>query len=501
MRVTFILSSLARCRTFGAVTLACAMLFAVGCAHAQDASTQSAGATTTTDSPPVRYDSDYADPAFHAGRRQALIDAMPDTALIVVLSAPERRRDNDVLYTYRQSSDLYYLSGTHESEAVLVLIPHGLQLDGESVQEILFTPERTAFSDEWLGRRFGVEGVQNILGIEKALPLSMFESILDYAAETAGGNVYVLWPEGGVEPGSTLGLQVASLHEIVGKDQDADFRRQRLRGTLDLMRSVKEPEELRLMQRAIDITAGALRAAYRAARPDMHEYELEAVIEYVFHSEGAEAPAFPSIVGSGENSVVLHYETNRRQMQDGDLVVMDVGAEYHGYAADVTRTIPVSGTFSDDQRAIYQLVLDAQEAAIEATRPGNSFNAPHYAARAVLEQGLRDLGILGEEEDVMRYAIHASSHYLGLSVHDVGPRAAPLQAGNVITVEPGLYFKPSPDVDPRWWNIGVRIEDDVLVTADGPEVLSADAPKSIEEIESLMAQSCDVSLCTAESRP
>ena len=260
-----------------------------------------------------------------------------------------------------------------------------------------------------------------------------------------------------------------------------------LRATLDDLRAVKTPDEMALLQRAIDITVEAHREAMRSIEPGMAEYEAEALIEYVFKRNGAEEPGFPSIVGSGENTPVLHYETNRRTMAAGDLVVMDVGAEVRGYSADVTRTVPVDGTFSPEQRAIYELVLRAQEAGIEATRAGRSFQDPGRAATEVIANGLMELGLIAEPAGVRRFFYHGTSHYLGLDVHDVGT-GGPLRPGEVITVEPGVYIAPAEDVDPKWWNVGVRIEDDVLVTDGDPVVLSAGAPREVEAIEALMRE-------------
>lgn len=263
-----------------------------------------------------------------------------------------------------------------------------------------------------------------------------------------------------------------------------------LRTLLDELRTLKTDEELAIMQKAIDMTVEAHREVMRSVEPGWHEYEIEALVEHTFKTSGAEYPAFPSIVGSGENSVILHYETNRRKTEPGDMVVIDVGAEYHGYAADVTRTVPVSGTFTDEQRAIYDVVYRAQEAGIEASRAGAPYLAPHHAAEAVMAGGMAELGLIRDETDLnglRRFFMHATSHYLGLDVHDVGG-GGPLEPGTVITVEPGLYIPAADDIDPRWWNIGVRIEDDVLVTEGGPVNLSAGAPRSSEEVETLMGE-------------
>ncbi|MBM4183155.1 MAG: M24 family metallopeptidase [Gemmatimonadetes bacterium] len=254
------------------------------------------------------------------------------------------------------------------------------------------------------------------------------------------------------------------------------------------LRTQKTDAEMVLLQRAIDITGEAHRAVMTQVRPGWTEYEIEALIEYTFKRNGSEYPGFPSIVGSGENSTILHYETNRRTTQAGDVVVIDIGAEYHGYTADVTRTIPLSGTYSHEQRTIYQLVYDAQEAGIRAARGGSPFRAPHEAAARVLAEGLARLGLISSATDqagLRRFFMHGTSHYLGLDVHDVG-NGGPLVPGTVITVEPGIYIAASDDVDPKWWNIGVRIEDDVLITDGDPVLLSLGAPRQIDEIEALM---------------
>jgi Xaa-Pro aminopeptidase len=261
-----------------------------------------------------------------------------------------------------------------------------------------------------------------------------------------------------------------------------------LRLVLDDLRTVKTEDEMRVLQKAIDITTEAHRQAMTQVRPGWAEYEVEALVEYTFKRLGAEYPGFPSIVGSAENSVILHYETNRRTTELGDVVVIDIGAEFHGYTADVTRTIPIGGRYSPEQRAIYEIVYAAQEAGIQATQAGSAFYAPHQAAQQVLAEGLARLGLIASPNDqagLRRFFMHGTSHYLGLDVHDVGS-GGPMQPGTVITVEPGLYIAAAEDIDPKWWNIGVRIEDDVLVTANGPVLLSGAAPRRIDEIEALM---------------
>ncbi len=261
-----------------------------------------------------------------------------------------------------------------------------------------------------------------------------------------------------------------------------------LRAVLDDLRTIKTAEEMEVLSGAIDITVEAHREVMRRVEPGWKEYQIEALVEYTFKRLGAQYPGFPSIVGSGENSVILHYETNRRETEPGDLVVIDIGAERHGYSADVTRTIPVSGSFTEEQRAVYEIVLRAQRAGIAAARAGAPYLDPHYAAQRVLAEGMAELGLIRSAEDLnglRRFFMHGTSHYLGLDVHDVGT-GGPLQPGTVITVEPGLYIPQADDIDPRWWNIGVRIEDDILITRDGPVNLSVGAPSTVEEIEGLM---------------
>ena len=502
---------------------------------------------------PARYDEDRPSPDFHRGRREAVLAALPKDAVAVMVSSPTRLRSNDVHYQYRQSNSLYYLTGMTEPATVLILVPAGAQVDGREVREILVVPERDPGTEAWNGRRVGAERAAAELGVEIALGAGRLEEVLAPLLETrrpfvlpwpdgveqgsalASQLVYLRdrIPVLEVAPGRAGFAQRAMLRV----EDEASY--QRLRGMLDRMggveatagtaaadmtlafveagsaevwiewkeenlsefadsmlleavltdlREIKTDEEMRFLQEAIDITAAAHREALRSIEPGLHEYEIEAVIEYVFRRGGAEYTGFPSIVGSGENSTILHYESNRRRMQDGDLVVMDIGAEYRGYSADVTRTAPVSGRFNESQRQIYEAVLEAQEAAIAAVQPGVGFQAVGAAASAVLAERLTELGLISDPSGLRRFLPHGVSHYLGLDVHDAGTYG-PLRAGSVITVEPGIYITPAADVDERWWNIGVRIEDDVLVTDGGPVVLSGGAPKTVAEIERMMTES------------
>ena len=501
---------------------------------------------------PARYAEDRLSTEFHRGRREAVLEALPEDAVAVILSAPTRQRSNDVDYQYRQSNSLYYLTGMTEPGTVLLLVPGGADVEGRRVREILIVPERDPATEAWDGRRLGAERAMGELGVDVAVGTSRFREVVDPLLETR--RAYVLpWPQGVVER-SEIGVQLAYLRDRIpvlevapgrlGSLQRAmlrvgdDLAYDRMIGTLERvggletlreteaadmtrafleagnagawlawkdenlsdyadatllesilvdLREVKTEEELTFLQKAIDITAAAHREAFRSIEPGLREYEVEAVIEYVYHREGAEYPGFPSIVGSGENSIILHYQSNRRTMEDGDVVVMDIGAEYRGYSADVTRTVPVSGRFSQPQEQIYRSVLEAQEAAIAAAVPGASFQELNAAASAVLADQLEQLGLISGPGELRRFFPHGVSHYLGLDVHDVG-NYGPLRPGTVITIEPGIYVPPTEGVDEQWWNIGVRIEDDILITEDGPVVLSKKAPKTIEEIEALMAE-------------
>ena len=432
---------------------------------------------------PVRYDADLLPPSFHAERRAALLETLPDDAVAVILSAPVRQRENDVDFEYRQNSDLLYLTGMTEPGSVLLLAPAGLPIDGKSATEILLVPSRNTQEEIWTGRRLGPERARDELGIAHTAVLGRFEALLDGALD-ADRTIYLPALPDGVATDSDLGRQLAVLGRQLRANQ---IENTHLPRTLTQLRMAKTEHELELLRRAIAITTEAHREAMRSIEPGMHEYEAEALIEYVFHRNGAEHPGFPSIVGSGENSVILHYNTNRRRMQAGDLVVIDIGAEVHGYSADVTRTLPVSGTFSAEQRAIYELVLEAQRAGIAAARAGRAFGAPGQAARRVIADGLARLGLIDDDREVSRFFMHGTSHYLGLWVHDVGDYES-LQPNQVITVEPGIYIAPAADIDPKWWNIGVRIEDDVLITPADPVNLSADAPRTVEAVEALMRE-------------
>ena len=428
----------------------------------------------------------------YARRRRQLMRLAGEDSILIVPAAPERIRSHDSHHPYRQSSDLLYLSGFGEPEAVLVLVPG--RRAGET---LLFCRERDLERETWDGRRLGPEDAVQALGLDDAYDIADIDDIL---------------------PGLIEGR--ARVYYQFGRDQDFDLKilawvnrvRERVRQgahtpheflqlghLLHELRLFKSREELKLMRRAATIAAEAHCAAMRAVRPGLHEYSIEAELLYHFRRQGA-VPAYESIVGAGANACVLHYRDNSAPLRDGDLLLVDAGAELQGYASDITRTYPVNGRFSPAQRAVYELVLQAQAAAIAAVRPGNHWDTPHEAAVEVLAEGMLRLGLLKGSLDKLlasgtykRFYMHRTGHWLGLDVHDVGdyridgqPRL--LEAGMVLTVEPGCYIAPdSRGVAARWRGIGVRIEDDVVVTASGCEVLTDGVPKAVDEIEALIA--------------
>ncbi len=427
-----------------------------------------------------------------ARRRKALMQAAGDGAILVLPAAPERIRSRDTHYPYRQDSDFWYLTGCDEPEAVLVLVPG--RRHGES---ILFCRERDPEREGWDGPRLGPEGAVDALGLDDAYPIADIDDILPGLLEGRRRVHYHL----GRDPDFDLKL-IGWLNRVraqvrQGAQPPQEFLE--LGHLLDEMRLFKSADEIALMQKAADISVEAHRAAMRAARPGLHEYELQAEVERVFRRHGAE-PAYASIVGAGANACILHYRANAAKARAGELVLIDAGAEHRGYASDITRTFPVGGRFSREQRALHDLVCRAQAAALAQARPGVPYEAGHEAAVRTLSDGLLSLGLLqGSLEavvangDYKRFYRHKTGHWLGLDVHDVGEyridgASRLLEPGMVFTIEPGLYI-PADDatVPAKWRGIGIRIEDDVLVTRDGHRVLTGALERSADEVEALMA--------------
>ena len=425
-------------------------------------------------------------------RRRQLMRMADDDAILIVPSAPERIRNNDSHYPYRQDSDFHYLTGFGEPDAVLVLIP------GRSAgAEILFCRERHPEREQWDGPRVGPEGAAEDYALDDAFPIEDIDEILPGMIE-GRGRVYYHF---GRDTDFDLRI-IAWVNRVRGevkKGARAPHEFVALSHLLHDLRLYKSPAELKLMRRSAEIAAEAHCRAMQATRPGMHEHAVEAELLHTFRRHGAVA-SYEPIVGGGANACVLHYRANNAVLNDGDMLLIDAGAEFHGYASDITRTFPVNGRYTKAQREIYDIVLAAQDAAIDQVRPGRAFNAYHDAAVRVISQGLIDLGLLeGTLHDVIesgafrKFYMHKTGHWLGLDVHDVGDYRVgddfrELEAGMVLTVEPGIYIATGLDgVPPEYLGIGVRIEDDVVVTASTPDVMTTGVPRDASAIEALMA--------------
>jgi len=434
------------------------------------------------------YDDDLLSKSFHADRRDALRKLMPENSVAVFFAAPVRNRSNDVNFEYHQDPNFFYLSGLQEPHSMLLIFKEEVEYTGDNINEIIFIQPRDSAKELWTGRRLGEEGVQRILGFEKVL---LNETLSSFNINfNSFDKLYYTLPMEDVRDNPVYRGDLYSLVMHFKQKAASVLNPENqliLQEMMAKLRQVKTTDELTLMINAIDFTCNAQRELMKALRPGMNEYEAEALIEYVFMKNGSECPGFPSILGGGENSCILHYVSNRRELNEGDLLVCDIGAEYHNYTADVTRTLPVSGKFTEEQKQIYNIVLEAQQAGIIVSREGNKFWEPGNEAKRVIAQGLLELEIITDPSQVKQYFMHGTSHYLGLDVHDVG-LFGPLERGNVITVEPGIYIPEGSPCNPKWWNIGVRIEDDVLITEGGPEVLSSCVPKTISVIETLMKE-------------
>lgn len=427
-----------------------------------------------------------------AKRRKQVMKKIGPTGIAIFAAAPVAARNADCDYPYRQNSDFYYLTGFEEPDSVAIIMPN--RKEG---QFILFNRVRNRAEEIWTGFRAGQEGAKKDFGADEAYPISELTKKLPELLEGRDEIYY------------TLGLDdifdktlLNAINKIRGKIRSGIYSPisfKDITETIHEMRLIKSPAEIKLMRKAADISAGAHIRAIQACKPGMNEYQLEAEITYEFQKNGARFLAYNSIVGSGENSCILHYNNNNKVIEKNSVVLIDAGCEYQYYAADITRTFPANGRFSPEQKAIYEIVLAAQLAGIKAVRPGAPWPSAQTAIIKVITQGLLDVGILKgklntliEKEAYFPFYMHKSGHWLGMDVHDVGRYKVNgkwrlLRPGMVLTVEPGIYISPDiSGVDKRWHHIGVRIEDDVLVTAKGNEILSYRVPKHIDDIEALM---------------
>lgn len=446
----------------------------------------------------------------YARRRAALIAQMQANGggIAIVPTAPEVKRNSDADYPYRHDSYFYYLTGFTEPEAVLVLTAPAAGSQ-EKPQSILFCRAKDPEREIWDGLRYGPDAACAAFGFDAAFTLAALDEQMLTLLVNAPALFYAMGRFGEFDARVQQWLQTLRMRARAALYPPALVYD--VNSLLDEMRLLKDNEEIALMRHAAEISSSAHMRALRALRPGLREYQLEAELLYEFRLQGAQFPAYTSIVATGANACILHYRAGDARVQPGDLVLIDAGCEFDSYAADITRTFPANGRFSGPQKALYEVVLAAQHAAIVEVMPGKRFSDGHDAAVRVLAQGMLDVGLLdkrkvGTLQDVIangnyrQFYMHRTGHWLGMDVHDVGKYGAfdepliagqdapsrKLQPGMTLTVEPGLYVRPAEGVPEQYWHIGIRIEDDVAVTAQGPDILSAAAPKTVTDIEAMM---------------
>ena len=424
-------------------------------------------------------------------RRKNLMDQIGEDAIAIISSSDLKIRNNDAEFAFRQDSDFLYLTGFNEPKAIAVLIP-----GREESEFILFCREKDPKTEQWTGRMAGLDGVINDYGADDAFPIDDIDDILPGLMENRNKVYYSIGNNQDFD--NQVISWINSLRAKVRNGVQAPHEFVSLDVFLHEMRLFKSPAEQKLMREAAKVSVKAHQRAMKACRPGMMEYEIDAEYLHEFRSAGM-TPAYTTIVGGGENACILHYIDNNQELNRDDLLLIDAGAENQGYASDITRTFPVGGKFSDEQRILYQIVLDAQYSAIEVAKPGSRWIDPHEAAVRVITAGLLENGLLeGDLEELISenkyspFYMHKTGHWLGLDVHDVGDYKISeewreLEPGMTLTVEPGIYVSPSEDVDKKWWNIGIRIEDDVLITEQGNEVLTGALLKEVDEIEAHMS--------------
>lgn len=431
-----------------------------------------------------------------AKRRKKLLEKFGNNQIIIIPAHPVSQRNRDVEYLFHQDGNFYYLTGFNEQESIAVLAPG--RKEGEY---ILFNRPTDPEKETWTGKRAGQEGAKKQYHADQTFPINDFAKVLPGLLKNRTTVYYPIKDKRDLDK-SIEKIILKSKPKINHKLQYKDIC-----DTLAEMRLIKDEEEIALIKKSIEISKKGHLEAIKHCHPGLYEYQLEAKLMHEFLDNGAQGLSYPNIVASGENSCILHYEENDKKINDGDLVLIDAGAEYQHYSSDITRTFPANGKFTKEQRAIYDLVLKAQEDAIQAIAPGITWDDIEGVVCRTLTEGLIELGILkGDLETLLengacrQFYMHGAGHWMGLDVHDVGANDIPFEAGMIHTVEPGLYIKPSADVDMCWHNIGVRIEDDILITKEGCEVLSRSIPKKAEEIEALMAKPCEAKLTDCKSR-
>ncbi|MEQ1732383.1 MAG: aminopeptidase P family protein [Bacteroidia bacterium] len=418
-------------------------------------------------------------PTFHAGRRAAVRELMPPNSVLVVFAADVKNRANDVDYQYHQDPNFYYLTGLNEPNAVLLLFKTAHIIDDVSTNEALYVSPLNAQDALWTASVLGEAKATKTLGITCFNNTYFNQLNLDTLAIK---RVFCLNYDDAQTP-TSHSLKTQLHTQLIANNIKPNKQQPNL--WLAKLRQHKLPEEITLIQKAIDITATGFNYLYYNIDSTHTEHQAQAMVEYMFAYNGAQYQGYPSICGAGNNGTVLHYTANCDSVPAKQLLLIDAGAEYNNYTADITRTFAPNGKFTTEQKLIYELVLKAQQAGIDACVAGNAFIAPHRAAQNVIAQGLLDLGIIKNRADFDTYFMHGTSHYLGLDVHDAGMYGA-LQANEVITVEPGIYIKNGSPCDSKWWGIAIRIEDDVLITSQSPVIMSAAIPKDIATMEQLV---------------
>ena len=444
--------------------------------------------------------SDFLDKAFHSERRSKLRQSLPPNSVAVFFANPVRNRSNDVDYIYHQDPDFYYLTGYKEPNAVLFIFKEKqTAANGQAYDEIVFVQPRDAMRELWEGRRLGQSGTRDRLGFAQAfdniefqkynVDFTKFDQILffDFKNDVR---------DDGEDPADLFDLIQQFKVKVNYPSPESTVvsrepRKNNLNTTdlatiMDDLRGIKTEEELAMIRKAVQISCAGQVEVMKAMKPGMSEREVQGIHEFVFKKYQAEDLGYPSIVGGGHNGCILHYIDNYKpEITSKELVLMDLGAEYHGYTADITRTIPANGKFSQEQKLIYNIVLKAQEEAMKICKPGTTFAELTLVTKQVVNRGLKELGIIKTENEQHLYYPHGCCHHIGLDVHDRG-NYDQLKENMVITIEPGIYIPENADCDKRWWGIAVRIEDDFLITRNGNEHLSASAPRTVEDIEATM---------------
>jgi Xaa-Pro aminopeptidase len=440
----------------------------------------------------LQYDTDMITPSEYKMRRDSVMKMIGQDAAAVFYSSPERMRNGDVDFLYRQADNFYYLTGFTEPNSMLILSPKGVRIKvndttNVTVNEVLFVEAKDPQSEAWTGRRYGVDGAMQILGFQKSLQNDQFKTTFQRLLYSG---IKVLYAQS-ITSDVTGELKdlLAPLSSYVdnAKRYNSKIELRDPNAMIHTMRIIKSKQEIDMLRKASEISVAAHNQAMMSVEPGMYEYELQALYEYAFQRQGSEYTGYPCINGASENSVILHYNTNRKKINNGDIVLSDCAAEYRGYSSDVTRSYPANGKFTKEQKEIYTIVLNAQKAAIAKIKPGVPWNVVSSAADSVIADGLFSLGIIKEKEGMgfRKFYNHGLGHAVGLNVHDVGQQM--LAAGMLYTVEPGIYIpETSEGIDPKYFNIGIRIEDVILVTDTGNENLSASSPREIAEIEAMM---------------